>query len=104
MCFASRLWAGAVISVGMAAFAGSPATNRSMNNVKSAIGSVQLMPELLTGPIPREKQDAENLLRDLEYALRCGEGELSRVPVADREDPEVVEVTRKLAEFASIRD
>ncbi len=105
MCFASRLWAGAVISFSMAAFAGSPATNRSMNNVKSAIGSVQLMPELLTGPIPREKkQDAENLLRDLEYALRRGEGELSRVPVADREDPEVVEVTRKLAEFASIRD
>ncbi len=44
MCFASRLWAGAVISFSMAAFAGSPATNRSMNNVKSAIGSVQLMP------------------------------------------------------------
>ncbi len=105
MRLASRLLAGAVVFCSTLSFAGSPSTNRAMNNVKSAINSVQLLPELLTGPIPREKkQTAENLLRDLEYALKRGEGELSRVPEADKEDPVVVEVTKKLAEFATVRD
>lgn len=82
----------------------SPAGTRGMRNVQTAIGSVQLLPELRNGPIPREKmQTAKNLLRDLDSALSRGEGEIARMSEADRADPAVVEASRKLQEFAAFR-
>ena len=105
MGFASRLLMSVVVTCSVAAIAGSPATTRAMDNVRAAMSNVELIPELINGPIPRaKKQTAENLLRDLEYALRRGEGELARVSEADKSDPDVVEVAKKLAEFATIRD
>lgn len=94
----------ALVLLSHVAFAMSPAGTRGLRNVQTAIGSVQLLPELRNGPIPREKmQTAKNLLRDLDSALARGQGELSRMSEADRADPAAVDASRKLDEFAAFR-
>lgn len=93
-----------LLLLSQAAWALSPAGTRGLRNVQTAIGSVQLLPELRQGPIPGDKmQTAKNLLRDLDSAVSRGKGELDRLSDADRSDPQVAEALRKIEEFAAFR-
>ncbi len=93
-----------LLLVSQSAFALSPAGTRGLRNVQTAISSVQLSPELRSGPIPKEKmQTAKNLLRDLDSALSRAQGEIERMNAIDRAEPAVAEAAKKLEEYAAYR-
>lgn len=86
------------------AWAVAPATQRAVRNVQTAVNSVKLLPELRHGPIPPDKmQTAKNLLSDLDSAISRGEGDLGRIPEADKSDPTVAELSKRLEEFVAFR-
>lgn len=102
MRFVTRLLGCSLVLCSSWALAVSPATQRAVNNLSGAVANVQLLPELRKGPIPADKmQTAKNLLRDLDSVLSRGQRAMEGIPAADQEDPNVVELSKKLEEFAA---
>ena len=86
------------------AWAQSAGTQRALRNLNTAFSNVHEVPALAETVAVDQQQTAKNLLRDCDYAIQRGDGELDRVPVLDRAYPSVIQAQNRLNEIKEYRN
>jgi hypothetical protein len=97
----TRLAAILSLALALPARAESVAVARSLRNAEIALRSVQLVPAYRTAVPDREMQQARNLLRDIDSAVRRASTELNWMKGPDAEEPRVVDLKKRVEELAA---